>query len=416
VSCLKCPAGTYSPTIAAINVNTCLNVPKGAYTDIAGSPNFNYCSQGTYQDKINQIGCSLCPNGTYNSLIGSINNTACLPSMSGYYVPFAGSPNPIPCPKGTWTNMNGSIKCESCLKGTYTDKIASIKCLPCPVGTFSLGTGFSNCEPIGIPIIDFLEITSTSMNIEVILNFTAQIPFQYSCIGVQCKIYINNNLIHTDTNVENAIILLKVNLGVDVIKIIYNSGTTYSYEPKNNVILNADLIIDRVDDNNIYANPSIYFPTEVLTSVSTNQKYNFLLTGLEAAVKYKFKIKFEIINQTYNNDFIPIELGSMTTLSAVPNGPVQNLVKYFIGVNVAEHANNEQANLKVHWDPPEIVFQHGPIIGYNVSYKQEERSYITYDANLIVMPSHYFSLITNETTIILTNLNDYLRLKSTIPS
>ena len=92
MSCLKCPAGTYSPTIAAINVNTCLNVPKGAYTDIAGSPNFNYCSQGTYQDKINQIGCSLCPNGTYNSLIGSINNTACLPSMSGYYVPFAGSP------------------------------------------------------------------------------------------------------------------------------------------------------------------------------------------------------------------------------------------------------------------------------------------------------------------------------------
>ena len=408
-SCIKCPAGKYSQTIAAISVSTCQVVPKGTYTDIPGSSIFKYCPQGTYQDKTNQIECLLCPIGTYNSFIGSINNTVCLPSMPGYYVNSSGSASSIPCPEGTWTNINGSIKCEACLPGKYTDKIASIKCLNCPEGTFSLGKGFANCESIGIPSVDFHDITSTSMNIIVNLNFTAQLPFQYSCIGVQCKIFLNNNLLYTDANANamNANIkLMKVKLGIDVIKIVYNSGTTYSYETKNNVILSASLIIDRVDDlliNNIYANPSIYFPTLVLTSFSSNQMYNFLLMGLEPAVKYNFKIKFEIINQTYS--FTPIQLGMMTTLPSVPTGPEQNLVKYFLGINIAEHANNEQANLQIHWEPPEIVFQHGPIIGYNVSYRQEERSYITYGANLIVVPSQDFSLLTNETTLILNNLN-----------
>ena len=91
----------------------------------------------------------------------------------------------------------------------------------------------------------------------------------------------------------------------------------------------------------------------------------------------------------------------------MPTGPVQNLVKYFLGINVFEHANNEQANLQIHWDPPAIVFQHGPIIGYTILYRQEERTFITYGPNVIVtvVPASDFSLFTNETTFILTGLN-----------
>ena len=127
--------------------------------------------------------------------------------------------------------------------------------------------------------------------------------------------------------------------------------------------------------------------------------------NLEAAVTYSFKIRLEIIDQTF--DFELIELGSVTTKPSVPTAPVQNLVKYFIGINVIEQKNNEQSNLKIHWEPPPMLQQHGKIIGYKVDYEQQERSFISYgpNVNLLIMPSKIFSLFTNETTLILSALN-----------
>ena len=103
----------------------------------------------------------------------------------------------------------------------------------------------------------------------------------------------------------------------------------------------------------------------------------------------------------------PIIIKDITTRVGVPTGPVQELVKYFIGLTPSEHITNEQSKLKIHWDAPLVVLQHGPITSYNISYIREQRQYITYGPNVrtIIVPSVETQMIVNTTTIILDNLN-----------
>jgi hypothetical protein len=410
-ACQFCPAGTYSSDLGANSSTTCKSAPIGTFINTTGSVNYTLCSPGTYQNKTNQTECLLCPAGTFNSLFKSVNQSSCLSSPPGFYTPIAGSPISLPCKPGTFINATGNIGCQLCSPGTFTDINASISCLPCPMGTFALGSGFNLCQPIGNPAIEFANIEANYLGITVQTNFTAAFPLYYTC-SAMCQIYINNELV-----IHNPI--LNIKLGMDTIMIVYNgtfnsslvselscqtiSGINYCTTiPANNVIQSMTLIATR-DLVNPYADPDIFF-SYTFNEYSLDQTYKFYLRNLEAAVTYSFKIILKIIDQTFDSE--PIELGSVTTKPSVPTAPVQDLVKYFIGINVAEHANNEQANLKIHWEPPPMVQQHGKIIGYKVDYEQQERSFITYgpNVNVIVNPAKMFSLFTNETTLIISAL------------
>ena len=436
-ACIACPVGSYSPTIAASAKTTCLFAPLGAYTNTTGSANYTLCSAGTYQPQVNQTSCLACNAGTYNSAIGSIHNESCIPSLPGFYVPFTGFHTFLPCSPGTWTNIKGKINCEACLPGTYAPSIASTSCLPCPAGTFALGTGFAECQPIGTPTINYTSTLINAFSIELTINtnFTALVPFQYTCSGV-CQIYVNQHLIETVNNIptQTTTILLNLILGLDTVSVIYNGtfqgiflnndkeeywfcsnlSTYCSILPENNVILSAQLIVEKSSSiENIYANPNIttarmlIFDTAMASAASTfkAQTYTFLLTNLEAAVIYNIHLIFQIIKQPADN-FSPLKLDDITTLAAVPTGSVQNVVQYFLGINIVERANIEQTNLQIHWDAPEIVLQHGLILGYMVLYQQQERTFISYGptVNVTIVPAADFSVFTNETTIILTQL------------
>ena len=111
------------------------------------------------------------------------------------------------------------------------------------------------------------------------------------------------------------------------------------------------------------------------------------------------------MNETFQME--PIVVNDIITQVGVPTGPVQDLVKYFIGLTPSEHISNEQSKLKLHWEPPLIGLQHGPITSYNVLYIREQKQYITYgpDPQTIIIPSLESQIVVNTTTIILDNLN-----------
>jgi len=418
-ACQLCPAGTYSSHLGAKSSTTCKPAPIGTFINVSGSANYTLCKPGTYQNKTNQTECLLCSAGTYNSLIGSVNESFCLSSPPGFYTPIAGTPISLPCNPGSFINTRGNTGCQLCYPGTFTTANASTSCLPCPMGTFALGYGFIQCQIIGKPAIYFDTIEANQIEVTVQTNFSATFPLYYTCSAV-CKIYINNVLVVENANANaNAYIELNIKLGIDTINIVYNgsfdSSLVSEFEcetisdinycstiPANNVVQSLTLITTR-DHVNLYADTAIFF-SSTLNEYSLDQTYKFNLINLEAAVTYSFKIMLKIIDQTFTSE--PIELGSITTKPSLPTAPVQNLVKYFIGINAAEQTNNEQANLKIHWEPPPILEQHGEIISYKVDYEQQERSFITYGSivNVIVTPFKVFSVYTNETTLILSAL------------
>jgi hypothetical protein len=139
---------------------------------------------------------------------------------------------------------------------------ASTVCLPCPSGTFALGTGFAQCESIGLPVIEFINITAHETTVVIQTNFTALFPLNYSCSAF-CQIYINNELILTHTlAIISKYVLLPLRLGTDTLLIVYNgtfkssltsaltcdviNGFNYCRSiPKNNVIQVAVLITQR---------------------------------------------------------------------------------------------------------------------------------------------------------------------------
>ena len=421
--CILCPPGTFSNVTAANSINTCNVTPPGTFTNSSGSSNYTLCNMGTYQNNTNQTSCTECMSGTYNTYYGSTNIT-CIPSPIGYYIPYNGSHIYLPCNMGFYTDTVGNSECKPCVPGTFNNITGSNNCTTCMYGTFALGYGFTVCDIIGDVKINYNNITNNSASIVVNTNFTALLPFNYTCNNI-CYIYINNNVMQsgvTQSGVTNNLILLPLILGVDTITVVFNgtfestlnmnwdcknnnfSMMECSCIPPNNIILSALLSITK-DNNNIYGDPIIILSSDIVTT-SLSQTYTFNVKNLEAYVNYSINIMFQIINTT--EPFTPLILNSVVfrTLPSIPTGTVQNLVKYFIGIDVVAQANNEQSNLQIHWDIPLILFQHGPIIGYNVSYIQEERTYITYGNNLffITIPQKEQSIFTNDTTLIISNL------------
>ena len=424
--CLLCPAGTYSAIIGANSSTTCLSSPLGTYTALPGSSNYNVCSPGFYQDISQQLNCSACPLGTYNSISSATHINLCLSAPPGFFVSFYGSPNPTSCPPGYWVNQFGSSNCIQCPPGTFTSAFGSTQCDPCPSGTFALGSGFTHCEPVGNLSITFNDITSGAIKLTVRTNFTATMPLSYTC-SQTCVFSLNKQVFYIDNNtilnnlINNKIILVPIRLGIDTLSVVYtgafkstspvswtciqlnDTATECSTIPLNSVITALTLIPER-DTINPYADPAINFSQTLVINAPLIQEYTFSITGLESAVNYTFTLLITLINETYP---LPhINLGTKETFSGQPTGPVLNLVKYFLGIDVVSQANLEQANLQVHWDPPLLLLQHGPIIGYQVEYIQEERTFITYGPTVEnnITPAVKFTTFTNETTLILSQL------------
>ena len=427
-SCIHCIEGTYSSIIAADVISTCIVSPFGSFVVNSGSTNYTVCDPGFYQNKTSQTKCISCAAGKYNPLYGSINHDVCIHSPIGHYVNNSGSGIYHQCETGSSNNITGSTYCDKCLPGTYTDKNASLNCDICSYNAFTIGSGYSDCNKIGSPFIYSQNITSHQIDIIIKTNFTSLFPLKYTC-SETCEIYINNNLILDknsveidDNNIEREI-FINIKLGIDIISIFYNGTFNTNFViindwacnnnsnvnyctgiPINIVIEQITLITNRLEDNNIYANPNITYSSKI-SIPSNTQDYKFSLINLEPSVKYNIQIEFNVINNAL--PYKPYDLGVVITNPGIPSGPIQNLVKYFIGITPNEHILNEQSKLKIHWDLPKVIHQHGPIINYNISYTQLERKYITYgpDANIIIVPSITTTFFTNLTTILLTNLN-----------
>ena len=419
-NCIPCEKGTYSSILSAITRDTCLISPIGTYVTITGSPNYTDCEPGYYQNKLKQSSCISCPAGKYNPFYKSTDVSSCIISPIGNYVPEEGFNTYIPCELGKYSNITGAINCKLCNSGNFTDKIGSINCQQCPSGKYTLYNGANNCNTIGLPFISAHNITQTSYSVSVNTNFTSIIPMSYVCSN-ECIIYINNNLIiaHKNDDITSNTLLLKIRLGIDTISVTYNNFfnsslkidwkcsklnlNTYCYGIPDNIVILSTTMETQKNVINTYGNPDILF-SSTISEYSTSQSYNFHLTNLEPSVKYSFKLVFKIVNETIPME--PIIIKDILTRSGIPTDPVQNLVKYFIGITPDEHIINEQSKLKIHWEPPRIIHQHGPIIHYNVSYTRLERTHITYGPNpiIVITPSSVNTFFTNLTTIILNNL------------
>ena len=426
-NCIPCEKGTYSSILSAITSETCLISPIGTYVSVPGSPNYTHCEPGYYQNNLKQSSCIPCPAGKYNPDYKSTNVSSCVISPIGNYVSKEGSIIYIPCELGNYSNITGAINCKLCNPGNFTDKIGSINCQECPSGKYTLYNGANNCNNIGLPFISVHNITQTSYNVRVNTNFTSIIPMSYICSN-ECNIYINNKLLieHKNNEIKSNTLLLKIRLGIDTISVTYNKFfnssinikwtcsklnlNTYCYGIPDNIVILLATMETKKNIINTYANPDILF-SSTISKYSSSQSYNFHLTNLEPSVKYSFKLVFKIVNES--SPMEPIIIKDIITKSGIPTEPVQNLVKYFIGITPDEHILNEQSKLKIHWEPPRIIHQHGPIIRYNVSYTRLERKYITYGPNpkIVITPSIVNTFFTNLTTILLNNLNpdtDYI--------
>jgi hypothetical protein len=413
--CLACPIGTYSSVVGAL---TCMPSPLGTYSARPGAGNYTPCPPGFYQNITGQSTCTACPPGTFNGLAGMPQSSFCLPSPPGFFVFLTGTPTAVACPPGSWNDKHGATGCELCLPGSFTNQAGATRCTPCPVGTFGLSAGLVHCDPLGVPTSTFTNISADAGVVTVRTNFTATFPLPYTC-SQSCMFFVNTEPVSVRSG--TGLVLLAVRPGVDEITVMYNGtfasplalewtcfafagGQTRCTAIIANTVLTAVTLMAEKALLNPYADPQVLFARTLRLTHPTTQTYVFPLKGLEAAVNYTFTLLLSMINATA--ELPPFSLGTMATLPGSPTGPVQHLVKHFLGLAVAENAQLEQANLQVHWEPPTLEHQHGPILNYKVEYVQEARTFITYGPQVetVVTPVARFSFLTTNTTVILSDL------------
>lgn len=170
----KCPKGTYSSTLGATSISTCLNCTEGYHCPYDGMPGTEFqqpcpsgyfcptgtavytdhpCPSGTTSNKqmlTNGTMCMPCPAGRY---CGAANSNGGYKCPEGYYCPEgtagvclvdnAGNCNyrhTQPCPAGTYGGHGGGLhspwQCKHCPKGHYCP-IGSIVPEACPKGTYN---------------------------------------------------------------------------------------------------------------------------------------------------------------------------------------------------------------------------------------------------------------------------------------
>ncbi|XP_023933458.1 uncharacterized protein LOC106181652, partial [Lingula anatina] len=115
-----CPRGTYTNTLANVNVTQCVNCDEGTYCNDTGlsAPSGN-CDPGFY-----------CPGGN------DVPNPVETPCPIGLHCP-TGSGQPVPCPPGTFTNLTQMSECLTCPGGFY--------CVPEEVIQGNSSSGFRLC-------------------------------------------------------------------------------------------------------------------------------------------------------------------------------------------------------------------------------------------------------------------------------
>jgi len=172
VSCVKCPAGTYT---SAKGQYYCLACNLGSYQDQEGSTQCSPCAVGTiaastkaiactpceagyYQDQTGGSVCKECEAGKYNSATGKAACTTCpagnkcpdtkmtapIPCEAGYFQASTGQASCTACPDGTFTIGLGSKFCSNCHAGQYPDPSDLSICKECEAGTFSQ-FGYAAC-------------------------------------------------------------------------------------------------------------------------------------------------------------------------------------------------------------------------------------------------------------------------------
>lgn len=126
--CIRCPAGYYATSAGS---KICIKCPRGYYCSdptVAPKP----CPAGTFSNLEYGIqSCMVCPDGSYTTTIASKTCTMC---PKGYYCADP-SKAPAKCPIGTFSNSTvGQLLCTPCPPGTYAATTGSTQCTPCPMG------------------------------------------------------------------------------------------------------------------------------------------------------------------------------------------------------------------------------------------------------------------------------------------
>jgi hypothetical protein len=221
-------------------------------------------------------------------------------------------------------------------------------------------------------------------------SFLALLPVNYSCL-TPCEIYINNAMVHRNTG-DGHFVLLNLNLvlGTDRLSVHiarledfampyflpdvwtpYTDGV-FTFLPPNTVVTFVQLSIKRLPGP--YADPK---ETDILPrtlNFPSTQSYTFFVPDLEPAVDYQIELLMATATGLAPFFYTTV----ITTDPGLPTGPVVNLVKYFLGLTLADQDLQEQGNLQVHWDAPLSWLQHGVIQYYQITYCRDERTYITY--------------------------------------
>ena len=125
-TCARCPAGSYSDSIGAVECTTC---PAGTYSGL-GATACQACPPGFFSDASNSTGCTACPAGTY--------------------CPTPGLNASLPCPAGSYST-NTSTACSYCPANSTTapGATSAAQCTACPTNSTGGGT-VPVCCPRGV--------------------------------------------------------------------------------------------------------------------------------------------------------------------------------------------------------------------------------------------------------------------------
>ena len=152
-ACTQCAAGTFSAATSQTSAAACAACNPG-YSSNAGASACTLCAPGYYGvvSSPNFIGCTPCAQGYISTAAGAASCTACtqgsssLPASTtcsacpkGSYGPSAGSLC-VPCAPGSYQGANGASTCNSCSAGSYCPQGAQDSLTVCPAGVYCPGS------------------------------------------------------------------------------------------------------------------------------------------------------------------------------------------------------------------------------------------------------------------------------------
>jgi len=144
-----CPAGTYSSTVAATSISTCIPTPPGTYS-LGGAVIPIPCPGGTYSTAVGAISSSTCEGPCPAGKYAPPGSTSCISAPPGTYSPSAGAGSATPCPGGTYSTAVGATSSSTCggpcPAGTYAPP-GSTSCIPAPPGSYSPSAGAASATP-----------------------------------------------------------------------------------------------------------------------------------------------------------------------------------------------------------------------------------------------------------------------------